>query len=257
MYPPLAELSLPPPIGSSLLVAYLGGLGLVELLLTVSVPAAAGGYGLVALAVCIALPHMTDQRSASLLPVLAAIPVVRLATVAAPTADFAPLARLGLLAVPTFVAVVAVAHSDTQDRHLLRPGPGGWAEQAALPLVGVPLGMLVYLLGPPTPQLRGQAPVIAVIALLVLAVIPDELLFRGLLVPAATDVAGAAGVPLAAAAYAATFVAYGSMTLLATAFVVGLVLSWFRQRTGSAVGVIGARIVVALLVYLVLPAVWA
>ncbi len=76
------------------------------MLLTVSVPAAAGGYGLVALAVCIALPHMTDQRSASLLPVLAAIPVVRLATVAAPTADFAPLARLGLLAVPTFVAVV-------------------------------------------------------------------------------------------------------------------------------------------------------
>lgn len=250
--------AVPPP----LLVGYLGALALTEWLLTVSVPAAAGCFGLLALAACAALPFLPGDRAApagrgaALLAVLATIPVVRLITVAAPTADLTPLGRLAVLAAFSLVAVGAAARASAPGERLLRPGAGGWAAQAAVPLVAAPLALLVYPLAPPAPQLRAGVPAFVLAAALALAVIPDELLFRGLLVPAASGVVGPAGVPLAAAAYAATFIGYGSAGMILAAFAVGWTLGWYRQRTGSALGVIGARILLVLLVYLVLPAVW-
>ncbi|HET8657800.1 MAG TPA: CPBP family glutamic-type intramembrane protease [Micromonosporaceae bacterium] len=245
----------------SLLVGYLCALALAEWLLTVSVPVAAACFGLLASAVCLALPLMPGDRDpggrgAALLLVLAAVPVVRLITVAAPTADLAPLARLVVLAGFTLVAVVVAARGSPPQWRLLRPGPHGWAAQATLPLVAAPLALLVYPLAPPAAQLRDTVPTLLLAAGLALAVVPEELLFRGLFVPAATGVAGTAGVPLAAAAYAATFIGYGSAQMIVAALAVGWVLGWYRQRTGSALGVVGARVLLVLLVYLVLPTLW-
>ncbi|HET8681667.1 MAG TPA: CPBP family glutamic-type intramembrane protease [Micromonosporaceae bacterium] len=246
-----------------LLVGYLCALALSEWLLSVSVPAAAVCFGLLAFTVCLALPLLPDgrdrdpdARGAALPLVLAAVPVVRLITVAAPTADLAPLARLVVLAAFTLVAVVVAARGSPPQWRLLRAGPQGWAAQAALPLVAAPLALLVYPLAPPAAQLRGTTPALVLAAGLALAVVPEELLFRGLLVPAATAVAGPAGVPLAAAAYAATFIGYGSARMIVAALAVGWVLGWYRQRTGSALGVVGARVLLVLLVYLVVPAFW-
>ncbi|HZN19515.1 MAG TPA: CPBP family intramembrane glutamic endopeptidase [Micromonosporaceae bacterium] len=252
---------LAPAFPPSLLVGYLCALALSEWLLTVSVPAAAACFGLLASTVCLALPLLPgdrdpDDRGAALPLVLAAVPVVRLITVAAPTADLAPLARLVVLAAFTLVAVCVAARGSPPQWRLLRPGPHGWAAQATLPLVAAPLALLVYPLAPPAAQLRDTAPALVLGVGLALAVVPEELLFRGLLVPAATGVAGPAGVPLAAAAYAATFIGYGSARMVLAALVVGWVLGWYRQRTGSALGVVGARVLLVLLVYLVVPAFW-
>jgi membrane protease YdiL (CAAX protease family) len=228
-------------------------LAAVEFLLTASVPAAAVGYGLLALALCLAQPLVADEHGAALLPVLLAIPVLRLITLAAPGAEVTPPVRLAVLAVPAAVAVALAARDRPADWRLLRCGPGGWRIQAAIALVAVPLAVPLYLLAPSTAAPPGHLPLLVAVALLVLAVIPDEVLFRGLLVPAIAGVAGRLGVPLAAAAYAATFLGYGALSVLVAAYGLGLVLAWLRQRTGSALGVLGARILLILLIYLVLP----
>jgi hypothetical protein len=238
----------------ALLVAYLGALGLAEWVLMVSVPVAAGCFGLLAVGACFSLFLPLDRRGAALLPVLLAMPVTRLIVLATPTAGVTPLNRLGLLAGLTMVAVTLAASACPRDWRLLRPWPGGWPAQAAIPLVALPLGPLVYWLAPPTPPLGGHTPVVIAGAVLALAVIPDELLFRGLLVRALGSVAPRSAVPLAAAAYACTFIAYGSPRVLAAAFVVGFALGWLRRRTDCAIGVLGARVLLVWLVYLMLPA---
>jgi len=246
-----------PAAGLPLLVGYLTTLAFLEWLLSVSVPLATGGFGLLALAGCVALPFTADERSQALLPVMTAIPVVRLIVVAAPTADFAPIPRLGLLALPTLIVVVLATRARHSVGQLFRLGPSGWATQLAVVLVAVPLAATVYLLMPVTPGARGHLPVIAAGIVLALAVVPDELLFRGLLQPAIAAAAGQrAGLYLSAMMYAATFIAYTSMGAVTAALAVGLALGWCRQRTGTVVGVVGARVVLVVLVYLVFPAIF-
>jgi hypothetical protein len=104
--------------GASLLAAYLGALALAEWVLTVSVPVAAGCFGLLAVAACFAPFLPWGRRGAALLPVLLAMPVAQLIVLATPTADLAPLSRLGLLAVPTMVAVTLAARACPRDWHL-------------------------------------------------------------------------------------------------------------------------------------------
>ena len=57
-----------------------------------------------------------------------------------------------------------------------------------------------------------------------------------------------AAVPLAAAVYAATFLGYASVPVIAAASATGVALGWLRRRTGSAIGVIAARVVLVVLV---------
>ena len=240
-----------------LLVGYLAALALSEWLLVVSTPLAAGGFGLLALTGCAALPFTADERSQALLPVMTAVPVVRLIVVAAPTADFASIPRLGLLAVPTLIVVALAMRARYRAAELFRLGPGGWATQVAVVLVAVPLAAAVHLLMPVTAGARGHLPVVAAGVVLALAVVPDELLFRGLLQPAITAVTGQrAGLYLSAMMYAATFIAYTSVGAVAAALVVGLALGWCRQRTGTVIGVVGARVVLVVLVYLAFPAIF-
>jgi hypothetical protein len=244
-----------PTLGAVHLAAYAAVLGLLELLLTVSVPAAAAGLGLLGFVTCLLLPAVRDDASVRLLPVLAAVPTVRLAVIAAPTADFAPVPRLALLAVPTLVAVVAAARAIPRPRRPLHPRSGGWLTQAALSSLGMPLGGLWYLVAPVGRNPVGGLTLLTSALLLAASVIPEELLHRGLLLPTCTDVAGRAGIPIAAAVYAAAFVGYGSVSVPATAFVTAVALGWCRQRTGSALGVVAARVVMVLVVYLALPAI--
>jgi hypothetical protein len=240
-------------VGTRLLIGYLAALAVTECLMAVSVPVAAAGYALLALALCLALPLVAQDRTAALVPILVTIAVVRLIVVATPGGGVTPAVRLGAVAVPTFVAVLLAGRGHPREWRFIPAGRAGWGIQAAVVLVGLPLAAVVRLLAPSLAPSRTQLPLLAAVTLLVLAVVPDELLFRWLLVPAATGVAGAAGVPLSAAVYAATFAGYLAAAPVAVAFTVGLVLSWLRARTGAAIGVVGARIVLVLVIYLVFP----
>ena len=249
------EVVVPARAGSlTLLVAYTAALAAAELLLTVSVPVAAIAFALLVVALRFVVPAPVDS-DAAVLSVLVAVPVVRLITIAAPGAELPSAVRLGALAVPILLTVLLAARDRPPDWRLVRPGPGGWRVQGLVALAGVPLAIPVYLLARPAVADPGGLPPLIVVALLVVAVIPDELLFRGLLVPAFAVVASRTAVPVAAGVYAATFLGYASVgfssvPVIATAYGVGLALSWLRWRTGSAIGVIGARVILVGLVCL-------
>ena len=224
------------------LVAYTAVLAAAELLLAVSVPGAAVLLALLVVLLRFALPAPGAPGTA-VIPVLIGVPVVRLLTLAAPGAEVPSPVRAAGLAVPVLLTALLAARGRPPDWRLLRPGPDGWRVQVLVALAGIPLAVPVYLLAGRAMADFGGLPWPLAAALLAVAVIPDELLFRGLLVPALGAVAPRAAVPLAAGVYAAAFLGYLSVPIVAAAYGTGFALGWLRRRTGSAVGVIAARVV--------------
>jgi membrane protease YdiL (CAAX protease family) len=240
-------------------VAYLAALAGTELgwsLLGLSAPAAAVAYGLLALLLplCLTLRAAADVRVAALLPPLVAISVVRLVTVAAEPAHVRPLTRLVVVGMPALAAVALAARQRPRQWRLLRPHTGGWWGQVLVALAGIPAGRLVWGLAPPTvPARAGTSTVVAATVLVVFAALPDELLYRGLLIPAAAGVAGRWALPLSSVAYATAYLPGGSGRQVLLAFLLGMALGWCRRRTGSVVGVVAAHGLLNVVVYLLLP----
>jgi membrane protease YdiL (CAAX protease family) len=243
--------------GTSLLLIYLAAVAASELAwrpLSIAVLASAACNGLLALLLCLAAPRLgADARTVALLPPLIAISTVRLITFAALPADVHPLLRLVVVGVPALVAVAMSARLGIRAWPLLRPYKGGWLGQALVTLLGIPLAVLVWVLAPPGVQVATGASTVVAAVVLVFAALPDELLYRGLLVPAGVGVAGGWGLPLSSMAYALAYLPGGSPRTVLLAFVLGMILGWCRQRTGSVVGVVAAHGLVNVLVYLILP----
>jgi membrane protease YdiL (CAAX protease family) len=241
-----------------MLLGYLSTLAVIELAGSsplVSVPVAAASHGLLALLLCLALRMTGDQRVAALLPPLVAVSVVRLVTLAALPGDVNPLLRLAVVGVPALVAIAIAVRQRSPAWWLLRPHTGGWPGQLLVALVGIPSAFFVWAIAPPAVQVRGDAATMtAAVVLVIFAALPEELLYRGLLVPAAADVVGGWGIPFAAAVYALAFLNGGSIRTVLLAFLLGVVLGWCRQLTGSVVGVIGAHSLLNVIVFLLLPA---
>jgi membrane protease YdiL (CAAX protease family) len=240
-----------------MLLAYLSALAAIELAGSspgISVPVAAAGHGLLALLLCVALRRVAGLGIAVLLPPLVAVSVVRLITLALP-GHVSPLMRLVLGGMPALVAIAMAVRQRSPAWWLLRPHTGGWAGQLLVAAVGIPSALVVWAIAPPAVQVRGDAStVIAATVLVIFAALPEELLYRGLLVPAAAGVVGGWGVPFGAAVYALAFLNGGSTRTVLLAFLLGVVLGWCRQLTGSVVGVIGAHSLLNVIVFLVLPA---
>jgi membrane protease YdiL (CAAX protease family) len=242
--------------GTSLLLAYLGAVAVSELAwrpLSISVLASAAGHGLLALLLCLGLRVTADARTAALLPPLVAISTVRLITFAALPVLGHPLLRLVVVGVPALVAVAMSARLRSPGWRLLRPRRGGWRGQLLVTLLGIPLALLVWVLAPPAGQVATGVSTVVAAAVLVFAALPDELLYRGLLVPASVGVAGGWGLPLSSLVYALAYLPGGSLRTVLLAFLLGMALGWCRQRTGSVIGVVAAHGLVNVLVYLTLP----
>jgi membrane protease YdiL (CAAX protease family) len=243
---------------AAMLLAYLIALAAVDLVGSspgISVPVAVTSHGLLALLLCVALRMVAGQSIAVLIPPLIAISVVRLVTLGALPGDVSPLTRLVVVGLPSLVAVAMAARQRSPEWQLLRPHAGGWPGQLLVGLVGIPSALVVLEIAPPAVEVRGATSTIVAATVLVLfAALPEELLYRGLLVPAAAAVVGLWGIPFAAATYALAFMTGGSITTVLLAFLLGIVLGWCRWLTGSVVGVIGAHSLLNVIVYLVLPA---
>ena len=241
-----------------MLVAYLIALATVDLVGSspaISVPVAVTVHGLLALLLCVALRMLAGQSIAVLIPPLIAISVVRLLTLGALPGDVSPLTRLVVVGVPALVAIAMAARQRSPEWRLLRPRTGGWPGQLLVGLIGIPSALVVWAIAPPADEVRGGTSTIVAATILVLfAALPEELLYRGLLVPAATAVVGAWGILFASATYALAYLSGGSIATVLLAFVLGVVLGWCRWFTGSAVGVVGAHSLLNVIVYLVLPA---
>jgi membrane protease YdiL (CAAX protease family) len=241
----------------AMLLAYLSALTAIELAGSwplISVPVAAASHGCLALLVCVALRLVPGQGVAVLLPPLVATSVVHLVTVAALPGNVTPLARLMVVGVPALVAIAMAARLRAPGWRFLPPHTGGWPGQLLVTLVGIPLALILWKIAPPAVELGAHTPaIVAATALIVFAALPEEMLYRGLLVPAASAAVGPWGVLLASVGYAVAYIPSGSTTTLGFALLLGMVLGWCRQLTGSVVGVVGAHSVLNLMVYLLLP----
>jgi membrane protease YdiL (CAAX protease family) len=243
---------------AAMLLAYLIALATVDLVGSspaISVPVAVTIHGLLALLLCVALRLVAGQSIAVLIPPLIAISVVRLLTLGALPGDVSPLTRLVVVGVPALVAVAMAARQRSPEWRLLRPHTGGWPAQLLVGLIGIPSALVVWAIAPPAVEVRGgTSTIVAATVLVVFAALPEELLYRGLLVPAAAAVVGPWGIPFASATYALAYLSGGSIATVLLAFLLGVVLGWCRWFTGSVVGVIGAHSLLNVIVYLVLPA---
>jgi membrane protease YdiL (CAAX protease family) len=243
---------------AAMLLAYLIALATVDLVGSspgISVPVAVASNGLLALLLCVALRMVAGQGIAVLVPPLIAISVVRLVTIGALPGDVSPLTRLVVVGVPALVAVAMAARQRSPEWRLLRPHTAGWPGQVLVGLLGIPLALVVWAVAPPVVEVRGGTSTILAATILVLfAALPEELLYRGLLVPAAAAVVGPWGIPFASATYALAYMTGGSIATVLLAFLLGIVLGWCRWLTGSVVGVIGAHSLLNVIVYLVLSA---
>jgi membrane protease YdiL (CAAX protease family) len=240
-----------------MLLAYLIALATVDLVGSrgISVPVAVTSHGLLALLLCVALRMVAGQGIAVLVPPLIAISVVRLVTIGALPGDVSPLTRLVVVGAPALVAVAMAARQRSPEWRLLRPHTGGWPGQLLVGLIGIPSALAVWAIAPPAVEVRGgTSTIVAATVLVLFAALPEELLYRGLLVPAAASVVGPWGIPFASITYALAYMTGGSIATVLLAFVLGVVLGWCRWLTGSVVGVIGAHSLLNLIVYLVLPA---
>lgn len=171
------------------------------------------------------------------LPVLTAVPLLGLVTLALPLEGAGGVARLS--AVTGCLALVVAA-----TWWLLRLSPGevglrarGWPWQIPVALLGIPLGLLAYLAVRPGPLAHGDAGSSLLIragAIAAVLGIAQELLFRGLL-PATLP--GGLGVVWGSLVFAAVQVGTGDTILALVLSAAGAAFGVVRHRSGTVAGV--------------------
>jgi uncharacterized protein len=195
-------------------------------------------------------------RSRGLVAALALASLSRLLVVAIPLAGLpwaTYVAVVGALLLVTILLTLRLPHVDWRKLGLR---PQSWKRQGLIGLSGAPLSLASFGLLHPHPVLRGgsvAAFVAAALSLTVFSALPEELLFRGLLVPAARESLGRAGPVAAAAVFTGAYVGTRAVPFLALAALTGLYFGWCYERTGSLAGVVAAHCLLNIGTFLILP----
>jgi membrane protease YdiL (CAAX protease family) len=203
--------------------------------------------------------YLFGHEARSIAACLAVASLSRILVVAMPPGDGSLLLRIAGPGVPFTVAALLLLRLPDFDRRALGLWPSpGWRPQVLVALVGVPLSALMFLVERPLVFMPSGSPLalgLTGLALVVCAALPEELLFRGFLVPAARDVFGRAGPLVAGAIFTVAYAGTLAPLFLLVVALTGLFFGWWYERTGSVLGVIIAHAVVNVGVFLVWPGV--
>lgn len=189
-------------------------------------------------------------------------PVIRIAVLALPLAEFDQGGRHAAVAAPTLVAaVVAMRAAGYQGRDVglrVRWGWRGLPLDLLVGVAGVGLGYAAYLRLDPIPLVEvapGAARAVVALAVpLAVAAIVEELVFRGVLQRAATDALGVVpGVLFVALLSALLATGAGGTVDVAAAFGIALFLGVAARLTGSLLGASLARAVAAIFALVLFP----
>jgi len=115
--------------------------------------------------------------------------------------------------------------------------------QASVAIAGLGLGAVATLAE--APRLTSPPALAFGVLAVVVAVIVEELLFRGLVQITLQRVSPRAGPWVANALFAATYLGYGPPALVATVAGAGLVFAYAVARTGSVLGAVGGHVLFA------------
>jgi membrane protease YdiL (CAAX protease family) len=195
-------------------------------------------------------------RSRSLVAVLAIASLSRLVAVAMPLTH-APLAqRVALVGTPLLLAIVLIRGLPDVDWRNVRLRPRSWALQGLIGLSGAPLGFASFRLLRPDLGLSGGSATAflgAGLSLSAFSALPEELLFRGLLVPAARQSFGRAGPVAATAVFTSAYIGTRALPFLALVTLTSVFFGWCYERTSSLVGVVVAHCLINVSTFLIVP----
>jgi membrane protease YdiL (CAAX protease family) len=251
-----------------LTLAALATVGGADALLVLVGPLAAAGLDAAVVLVLAFGAHLLERREdpreaeqvTGTLAVLMVLPLLGLLSLVMPVRGASELGWYVLVGVPLLLAVALAARTLPAEwtAEALRVRPTRL--QAAIALTGVPLGLIGYLIVRPAGLIGSAQPARLVAGSLVLLVFvgfAEELLFRGLLQRVLRELFGAAGMPLAAAAYAVSALGSLSAEYVAFAAASGLFFGWCVARTGALLGVCVAHGLLAIGLVLAWPLLWS
>jgi uncharacterized protein len=201
------------------------------------------------------LKDAIGSRSANRLLVLPLVPLLRISDLTMTVKGVPPLGEYALVGLPVLGAAAWVSKLVGPRRLLRRLGAWSW-QQVGVGICGVPLGLVAFLIFRPHPlgtHLSTARIVWGSLIVVVFVAFLEEVIFRGLLQDAFTDLYGRSGI-----AWSSLLFAVASLGVHPTAYVpfaaaVGLAFGWVVERTASLVGVILAHSFLAVGLILVWP----
>ncbi len=177
------------------------------------------------------------DHSWSSLPMLALIPVLRIASVTTPDSHASPIFWYALVTLPLALGVIMTCRLVG-----VRPTDVGlrWTPaQPGIALSGVPLAFIAFELGPASPVVTSADWRYLVVGSLVLLLLGslEEVVYRGLIQRSMCQLFGLGGIILPAVLSAAAATGSGSRWFVASSGAVAIVFGLLVHRTGSIIGV--------------------
>lgn len=198
-----------------------------------------------------------NVSSNRVLPALLVIALVQLLNVAVPFGGVSIGTRCLLVGGPTLVAAglaARAARMSLRSFRLNRP----WT-QMLIAATGVPLSLLAYVILSPRRPMFGSAAaeIAAASSLVVFSALPEEFIYRVLLLDSATSVWGSRSPWLASAVFAAAYAGTRSIPFVVFAGVVGGAFSLCYLRTRCILGPVLAHGIISVGTFLIWPHMWA
>jgi len=191
-----------------------------------------------------------------LLIALILAPLIRIVSLAMPTAGLSPANQYLLTSLPVVAAVLASMRVIGLSRREIGLRFQQWPLQLAIGLLGLPIGGLLFAImrpAPIIPELNWQSALLPVLVFLVLVGFVEETIFRGILQTLGQRTLGEWGLVYVSGVFAALHIGYLSPPHAGLMFMVGLVFGWLAARTRSIVGVAVAHGLTNIVLYLIFP----
>ena len=193
-------------------------------------------------------------RSHDVLLALPLVPIARISDLTMTVKGVPLLAEYALVGLPVLGAAALVSRLVGPRRLLRRLSAWSW-QQAGIGMCGVPLGLLAFLIFRPHPLGHPSVAQIILGSLIVVVFVGflEEVIFRGLLQDALTDLYGRSGIAWGSLLFAVAYLGVHPATFVLFAAALGLAFGWVVERTASLVGVILAHSLLAIGLILVWP----
>ena len=185
-------------------------------------------------------PLAIGDPAARLLPVVALVALMRLLSISMPVPSLPPIAWIVLAGAPLLIAVATTARLlvlNVRDLGLVTLPRSAFS--VTVVLLSAPAGLLLATVAPNSPIETAESAVVSGLiaaAVVLCAVIPEELIFRGILQPLLRARVGGFAVIIASLSFAATYIGSGSAMVVALMGFAGLAYGIDAARTGSLWG---------------------
>jgi len=192
----------------------------------------------------------------SILVPLALLPLLRILSLTMALKDIPPLYWYILVGSPLLLGILYAINVLDWQRTALSWGRLSWWKEPLVALSGLPLGYAAYMLAQPEPLIaNATGPELALVALMlvVFVALPEEILFRGLLLRASSERLGPYAILYSSLLFAVTYIGTLDWQVVLFMGLVGLVFGTCVYKTNALWGVIAAHSVLVIELLVLLP----